>query len=722
MDLFAIWDETFKTLSKTVVNIETLYLAGESALVSLILEQLTKASREQCLEIFENVPFFQRAYKKVFAGEGEVGNLLSTIGPALGKTRQALQQAGFEILPVTFLGIFFERFGIIGEKQRKNSGRNETGSFYTPAAIAQFIVQRTFELGSYADSIEKVQCLDPACGGGIFLLALAETLLRYEMERNAKDPDAKVARIRHILTHQVWGIDLSPDALRVSQLQLILWALSFAPEIKIEEICSWVGHCTQGDFLSAACEGMTPFSVIVGNPPFGNLLSETQKEAAKGWATTRTREISELFLERALNILDAGGCLGFVMPKTMAYYAQWERARGLVLPTMLAGVADLGLSFPGVNFETFALFAKNNPADEKSNQLPIFDLKRGLIGTFPRQYISETALIPLQPLVPEEETYLETIRVNSVPVSRLAQTREVTRGIYLSEEVKSGCKAGDCLWINRVPDIQHYAIKRLWAVDPSVISQANPSRIKALQNPKVLVKVLRGRKLSSIPDPWGILMPTEKLVSILPDKCSPREILAWSACLNSWPASYYLQKVIFSGTTESARVLDYPYLKHVPMLLHTSRAVNVLSGIQLALLLATQIQTQMPPLLPPTAVPSIGLLFQQVIFLIYSGEVPNDPPLSLEDDFDPYLQLWRDFLITSALKSPVGGLSRVNLANFDKNQELPNEKNRLLENSAQNFARELNRLLSQNMIQKYDPIVKRNPQWHQLVQYFNSKF
>ncbi len=722
MKILSVWENQLKILRGKPGNKEEKYLAGEYALVFFILQQISGISQEQCLILLKNTPFFEKAYNNILGNVEKEQIVRTHFQPAFERTKQVLIQFKHETLPFTFLGTFFEQSGIFGENKKTLSARNATGSFYTPAIIAQFIVEKTIEIGNFSDSIDKIRCLDPACGGGIFLVALAETLLRSKLNGSTNNHNAKVDCIRNILTQQIWGIDFSPNAQRVSQLQLILWALSLVPKDNLRDICSWVEHCTQGDFLSNTRNSKPNFSVIVGNPPFGNLLSDEQKEDAKGWATTRTREISELFLERALGILNPGGCLGFVMPKTMAYYAQWARARALILPAKLAGVADLGLSFPGVNFETLALFTKDLPAIEKRNHFPIFAVNQGVIGTFPREYIRETGLIPLQPLSPDEETFLETVRHNSVSISRLVPTRQIIRGIYVSEEEKAECKAGDLLWINRVPDIQHYALTNLWEVDPGVISLANPSRLKVLQCPKVLLKVLRGRNLSGVPDPWGILIPTEKLVSILLDKCSHREILAWNACLNSWPASYYLQKVIFSGTTESARVLDYPYLKHVPVVLHKSQTINVLSGINLALLLASQIQTQFPALISPTLIPALGALFQQVIFLTYAENVPKDPRLSLEGEFESDLILLRDLLITGAKKPPRGGLSRNNLATFPEIQESTEKNTQALESPIRDFVQQVEALLLRDIVHEIKALAEQNQHWHMLVKYFNARF
>ena len=722
MELLSPWENAFEISLRGTSMWEERYLVAEYFLFSFILQQMDAISPEQCQNLLRTVPFFQMIYGKVM-NDVETGDLIDTsFQSALETNQRLLTQVGISSLPFTFLGSFFERFGIFVEDHTNDSARNATGSFFTPSTIAQFIVNKTLDLGDFSQSIDTIKCLDPSSGSGIFLVTLAITLLNQQLNQSKVTPEVKVDCIRNILTRQIWGLDLSKNAQRVTQLQLILWAHALVPQAKLRETCSWVTNCTQGDFLSDANVFQSDFAVIVGNPPFGNLLSEKQKEAAKKWAKTRTREISELFLERALEKLGSGGCLGFIMPKTMAYYTQWARARGLLLPAKLAGVADLGLSFPGVNFETIVLFAQNGLSSPKTENFPIFDVNQGEIGVFPRKYVRETGIIPLQALAPDDEKFLDAFHKTSVPVGRLVQVHQVTRGIYLPEEVKGECKPGNLLWINRVPDIQHYAIERLWNLDADIVSRVNPTRAQLLRCPKVLLKVLRGQKISAIADPWGILVPTEKIVSILLEKSSPRQILTWNACLNSWPASYYLQKLVFSGTTESARVLDFPYLKHVPVLTHSPSVINLLSGIHLALLLAAQIQRQFPALITPQDVYDLGLGFQQILFLSYRGETLDDPQLSLERDFETNLALLRRIYVASALVPPSGGLSRVNLEKYHPNQKQFDVFETEIHPRAKKFAQQVKALLTANISRDIKNCLEKDPQWNNLVQYFKSRF
>ncbi|OLS14760.1 MAG: Eco57I restriction endonuclease [Promethearchaeota archaeon CR_4] len=722
MSLLSPWGNAFENLSEDSKKQEDLYLIAEYLLFSLILQQIVAISDEQCRELLKETPFFQKVYGKVITAADRRDVNVAPFQAALETTRRLLTQIGVLSLPFTFLGSFFERYGIFGEQTPNGSTHNTTGSFFTPAIIAQFIVNKTLDLRTFNQSVDTITCLDPASGGGIFLVALATALLKQQLFQSKTPGTLKLDCIRNILTRQIWGIDISKNAQRVTQLQLILWACDLLPHVTLQEVCSWVTHCMQGDFLSNNPILPNNFTIIVGNPPFGNLLSGNQKKDAKKWAKTRTREISELFLERALEKLDSEGCLGFIMPKTMAYYAQWARARGLLLPTKLAGVADLGLSFMGVNFETFVLFAQNGISSRKEENLPIFDVNLDKIGVFPHKYVRKTGLIPLQPLVPDDEALLDTIQKSSVPIGNLVQSSQITRGIYLSEEIKDECKPGGLLWINRVPDIQHYAIERLWTVDGDIISGVNPTRARLLQCPKVLLKVLRGRKVSVIVDPWGILVPTEKIVSILLEKCLPREILAWGACLNSWPASFYLQKLVFSGTTESARVLDFPYLKQVPVLRFSLPLVDLLSGIHLTLLLAAQIRINLPHLITLQEIRDLGLEFQQILFLSFKGETLNNPLISMESEFESNLELLRRMYVAGAESPPIGGLSRVNLEMHHLNQVQSDTFDVEISSLARDFVHQVKVLLDPSISREVKNYAEKDPQWSNLMRYFKARF
>lgn len=177
-------------------------------------------------------------------------------------------------------------------------GRKSRGSFYTPHHVVRRVVERT--LSPSLESGGPLQVLDPAVGSGFFLLAAAEFL----------GPEGTV-----------YGMDLDPVAAEVARQALRLMAGDPGLEV----------HVKTGDALFSSLEewaGAFPevfeeqggFSAVIGNPPFGDLLSREAKETLirSGYPPVGGRaEISAQFIHRGLELLEAGGRLGYILPNTL---------------------------------------------------------------------------------------------------------------------------------------------------------------------------------------------------------------------------------------------------------------------------------------------------------------------------------------------------------------------------------------------------------------------
>jgi predicted methyltransferase len=178
-------------------------------------------------------------------------------------------EAGEETIDPEILGYIFER-------AMTATDRKGTGAFYTPKYITQYICEntiypyilekskeylkekkdykdaelpKTFEdllrLRSltlsdiYADVVQRVTVLDPACGSGAFLYQAANTLLgiykRIEERVDLKNPEFTLKKI--ILQNNIYGVDINPKAVEIAKLRMWLWiAESYDPDKKIEAL------------------------------------------------------------------------------------------------------------------------------------------------------------------------------------------------------------------------------------------------------------------------------------------------------------------------------------------------------------------------------------------------------------------------------------------------------------------------------------------------------
>jgi hypothetical protein len=123
---------------------------------------------------------------------------------------------------------------------------------------------------------------------------------------------------------------------------------------------------------------------------------------------------------------------------------------------------------------------------------------------------------------------------------------------------------GRDIWVNKVPHVSLYAIEKTDKVDlsgPYLVKKRD--RICKLRRDRIIVKVLRGNKLTCAFAPKNILT-TEKLVNLVitGKELSPFYVLA---LLNSRLVSFWFAKAVFSEITETSRVMDDCYLSKAPV-------------------------------------------------------------------------------------------------------------------------------------------------------------
>lgn len=213
---------------------------------------------------------------------------------------RALQSISFVDTDVDNIGAAFEDFfGSVF--------RGELGQYFTMRQIARFTV-------AILDISRDDYVLDPTAGSGGFLL---EVLLQVWHSIERMYPAARHERLRNdFALNHVYGIEIHDILARICKINLLL---------------HHDGHTNiEGDksCLDAVYSKprLTPprgqFTRIVGNPPFGDevregdedLLGENRLEAFS-LSTGRDRVQSEhVILERCIDLLDAGGRLGLVLP------------------------------------------------------------------------------------------------------------------------------------------------------------------------------------------------------------------------------------------------------------------------------------------------------------------------------------------------------------------------------------------------------------------------
>ena len=116
--------------------------------------------------------------------------------------------------------------------------RKDTGTFYTPRAMTEYLVRRTLAplvRGRTPEGILALRVVDPAMGSGAFLVAACRYLAAaYEdaliaegaLTRADVTPADRAAFRRAVAQRCVYGVDLNPTAVQLARLSLWLCTLA----------------------------------------------------------------------------------------------------------------------------------------------------------------------------------------------------------------------------------------------------------------------------------------------------------------------------------------------------------------------------------------------------------------------------------------------------------------------------------------------------------------
>lgn len=165
------------------------------------------------------------------------------------------------------------------------AAKKDTGEFYTPRAVTQFIVDMVNpQLG------EKIS--DPACGTGGFLVCAIEHLQK--QVENIED--------RAILQETITGSELKPLPFMLGVINLITHDIEVPQIMNMDALSREYTSIKQADRVD----------IIVANPPFGGVVGDGMETNFP--LNYRTKESADLFLMLFIQLLKDGGRAGIVLP------------------------------------------------------------------------------------------------------------------------------------------------------------------------------------------------------------------------------------------------------------------------------------------------------------------------------------------------------------------------------------------------------------------------
>jgi hypothetical protein len=213
----------------------------------------------------------------------------------------------FDAIPLEFISSIYEEF-VKGEGY-------SSGAHYTPGHIVDFVLDGVLP---WNDTNWNVKVLDPACGSGIFLVKAFQRLMYRWRLANGNDPSP--ALLSTMLTKNLFGVDLNPQAVRVASFSLYLAMCDaidprrYWQDVKFPRLRD--RYLVGADFFSEEVVGTSTitdastYDLVIGNAPWGQNI-DISKEAAAwsrqyGWRVVN-KDIGTLFLAKgAMLVKDSG--------------------------------------------------------------------------------------------------------------------------------------------------------------------------------------------------------------------------------------------------------------------------------------------------------------------------------------------------------------------------------------------------------------------------------
>ena len=288
--------------------------------------------------------------------------------------------------------------------------RKKEGVFYTDEFLTRFISQEALilfvnnKLSEQSSNLVRVQNIndilkfdteiqqkianiflnlticDPACGSGGFLLSAVDTIFNLVTKLN---PEKIRFDIKKQLLKNLYGFDINIDAINLSILKLVGWIFDDNGE-DIPQIVSQL----KGNFKSINSlthSNIPKFDIILGNPPYGNILNRNEKEFLKK-EKIFYNDIYCSFLIKSLNW--ASEIIGFLVPKSFLLRQGYIEFRNQFLSKAnILKIIDVGSKqFKNATNEVQVLLYENK-RKTKSRDLVIFDFPDSRINSYTNQNV-----------------------------------------------------------------------------------------------------------------------------------------------------------------------------------------------------------------------------------------------------------------------------------------------------------------------------------------------
>ncbi len=528
-----------------------------------------------------------------FEGAARISNrrLLDAVrNLAFSRDREARRAIDYKNLDFEEIGSVYEALleldAAVGDdgttfdlRAAKGGERKQTGSFYTPHRLVNFLLDgtvtpllagiRIHEPGAESRLLTLRVC-DPACGSGHFLIAagrrLAMTLARIRTGDEEPSPAAVRAAYRDVAARCLFGVDINP--LAVDLCKFALWIESLEPGQPLPDIET---HIEVGDSLLAGwLDEQGGFDVVLMNPPFGAKIEAGYRKALGSRFDMAAGKFDScaVFVERGLRLLKKGGLLGIVLPHAISRSGGYAALRAAIEAQCLCQVADAGSAFHGVSLEVVCVCIAKRPASGASYEL--VDMRGPIakkLGVQDGAFLTGRPTIPLYVPRGVATGIVQKMEAAGTPLAKLAS---IGRGAGISaRDPAIGNHRG--LPVVRGRDIQRYG-----KLGPTgLLALLRGGGAKGLAKPTLCIQNIASRITGTIVPDGFLPLDTVNVIDFIE---SDLDIYSMLAILNSRLANWYLANVLINHAALTVH-LDAPTIGHLPVVVPEKSAAMELARL-----------------------------------------------------------------------------------------------------------------------------------------------